>query len=194
MKYLISLLLGMAVGAALLGVAVVYNPMLGAQTVSPLAVTDARVAVFNYSAVSTDNLVLTNDGLQRREPFPENVLQLWEKPIRQTELMATVVRDARNEPVGLGIKFSSASERTSVLNGELLADSAWYIYMPGRGSLFVEQTENYWDFARDVVLPAYRSSANTWKGSWTGNLTAGPGALRTAHTHRGGRIAARAGP
>lgn len=180
MKYLISLLLGFAVGAALLIVGVIYNPMLGSQPVSPLSVTDSRTAVFSYSPVPEDNLVLTNDGLHRRDPWPEDVLQLWERPIRQSELMATVLRDARNQPVGLGIKFSSVSERTKLLNGALLVDSAWYIYVPGRGSLFVEQYENYWDYTRDIVIPAYRSSANIWRGNWLGNTTAGPGSLRTA--------------
>lgn len=185
MKYLISLLLGFAIGAALFVVVVIYNPMLDSQNVSPLSVTDARTAVFNYSAVTTDNLVLTNDGLRRRDPYPEDVLQLWERPIRQSEVMATVLHDARNQPVGLGIKFSSVSERTKVLNGELLVDSVWYIYVPGRGSLFVEQQENYWDYARDIVIPAYRSSANVWKGNWIGNITAGPGSLRTARVTGG---------
>lgn len=185
MKYLISLLLGFAIGAALFVVGVIYNPMLESQNVSPLSVTDARTAVFNYSAVATDNLVLTNDGLRRRDPYPEDVLQLWERPIRQSEVMATMLHDARNQPVGLGIKFSSVSERTKVLNGELLVDSAWYIYVPDRGSLFVEQYENYWSYARDIVLPAYRNSANVWRGNWLGNITAGPGALRTARVTGG---------
>ena len=49
-----------------------------------------------------------------------------------------------------------------------------------RGSLFVEQTENYWNFLRKIVLPAYWSSANHCKGVWNGNMTVGPGALGTA--------------
>lgn len=180
MKYFISLLLGFIVGVALLVAGVVYNPILEKQTVSPLSVTDAQTAVFSYSAVATDQLIFTNDGLSRRDPFPGDVLQLWERPIRQSEVMATVLHDARNQPAGLGIKFSSASERTKVLNGELLVDSVWYIYAPGRGSLFIEQSENYWDYARDIVIPAYRNSANIWRGNWLGNITAGPGSLRTA--------------
>jgi predicted RNA methylase len=30
------------------------------------------------------------------------------------------------------------------------------------------------------MIPAYRSSADSWKGVWLGDLTAGPGALGTA--------------
>jgi len=46
--------------------------------------------------------------------------------------------------------------------------------------LFVEQTENYWNFLRNIVVPAYWSTANHWKGVWNGNMTVGPGALGTA--------------
>ena len=80
MKYLVSLLLGFALGAFLLFVGVVYNPVLDSQSISPLSVTDARTTVFNYSGVPTDNLVLTNDGLHRRDPWPDDVLQLWNVP------------------------------------------------------------------------------------------------------------------
>ena len=92
----------------------------------------------------------------------------------------TVLKDSRNNPAGIGIKFSSDSERTRLINGEALVDSAWHIHLVERGSLFVEQTENYWNFLRKIVLPAHWSSANHWKGIWNGNMTVGPGALGTA--------------
>ena len=44
----------------------------------------------------------------------------------------------------------------------------------------MEQTENYWNFLRNIVVPAYWSMANHWKGVWNGNMTVGPGALGTA--------------
>ena len=74
----------------------------------------------------------------------------------------------------------SASESTRLFEGKALVNSIWYVYLPGRGSFFVEQTENYWGYLREIVFPAYRNSANTWKGTWLGNVTAGPGALGTA--------------
>jgi hypothetical protein len=80
----------------------------------------------------------------------------------------------------LGIKIASAGEGTRLLGGKVLINSVWYVYLPGRGSFFVGQTENYWDYLRDIVLPAYRSSAGIWKGIWTGNTTVGPGASGTA--------------
>lgn len=180
MKYLIVLLLGLFVGAAVFAAGLIYNPFLVDRGLSPLSVTDSEVISLSFSSVPSDAIVFTNDGESRVKPFPEKVLQLWEPSIRLTSATATVMRDARSRTAGIGIKFSSRSERTRLLRGEAIIDSVWYVYLPGRGSLFIEQSENYWTFLREVGLPAYRSSANNWKGSWIGDLTVGPGALGTA--------------
>jgi hypothetical protein len=94
--------------------------------------------------------------------------------------MATVLKDSRNQTVGIGIKFSSESESSNILNGEIIVDSVWHIYLPGRGSLFVEQQENFWGYLREIVIPAYWSSGDSWRGTWNGNTTSGPGAIGTA--------------
>ncbi len=180
MKYIVALLAGLLIGAALFGLGVIYNPFLGKQELSPLAVTDAPTLVLTYSGVASESIAYTNDGESRTQPYPEKVLQLWEQTIRQTSATATLLRDGRNQAAGIGIKFSSAADETRLLSGRALVNSIWYVYLPGRGGLFIEETENYWDFLRDIVVPGYRSSANTWAGSWIGNMTAGPGALGTA--------------
>lgn len=180
MKYVLALVFGVLFGVALFAVGIVYNPFIGKLGLSPLAVTDSPTVTLNYSSLAEDSIVYTNDGESRVEPYPEKVLQLWEKSIRQTVVMATVLADGRNQPVGIGIKISSASEETDLLSGRALVDSVWYVYLPGKGALFVEQSENYWGYLRDVVLPAYRSSTKIWKGAWNGNITSGPGALGTA--------------
>lgn len=180
MKYFFSLLVGMAVGVAAFFALLYYNPLTSQNSLSPLSVSDKELISLNYSAVAADALIYTNDGESRAAPHPAKVLQLWEPPIRSTDAMATVLADSRNQEVGLGIKFSSDSERTNILNGEAIVDSVWHIYLPGRGSLFVEQSENYWGYLREIVLPAHWSSGDNWRGIWNGNITVGPGALGTA--------------
>lgn len=179
-KYLLSLLTGMLVGVGLLFLGLYYNPLTAHDNLSPLSVTDNELISLNYSAVAADSLVYTNDGESQIAPHPAKVLQLWELPIRRTTAMATVLNDSRGQLAGIGIKFSSASERTSVLDGQALVDSVWHIYLPERGSLFVEQTENYWAYIREIVLPARWSSSDSWRGTWRDNITSGPGALGTA--------------
>ena len=179
-KYVAGMFLGIVLGV-LAAVALLYfNPLAARNPLSPLSVSNNSILSLGYSAVPTDSIVYTNNGESRVQPHPEKVRELWEAPIRLTEVLVTVVTDSRNKPAGIGIKYSSESEDTRIINGEALVNSAWHIHLLERGSLFVEQTENYWNFLRNIVLPAYWSSSNHWKGVWNGNMTAGPGALGTA--------------
>jgi hypothetical protein len=189
MKYAVSLLLGLVLGAALFVAGLLYNPFVADRGLSPLAVTNAEVITLSFANIPVESIVYTNDGESMQAPYPEKVLQLWEAPIRSTSAMATVMRDARNQVAGIGVKFSSDSESTRLLTGEAIVDSVWYVYLPEHGSLFIEQTENYFPFVREVAFPAWRSSASSWRGNWLGNLTAGPGALGTAAVTGGsGRV------
>jgi hypothetical protein len=188
-KYVIALVIGFLVGAALFVLGMLYNPFFADRGLSPLLVTDAEVITLNFSNVPGEAIVYTNDGESLQAPNPEKVLQLWEAPIRLTSAMATTMRDGRNQVAGFGVKFTSMSESTRLFNAEAIVDSVWYLYLPEHGSMFLQQTENYWTFLRDVAFPAWRSSANTWRGNWLGNLTAGPGALGTALVSGGsGRV------
>ena len=188
MKYIIALVLGLAVGIAAFVALLYFNPLTSQNKLSPLSVSSNDVFTLNYSAVATDALVYTNDGESQVAPNPAKVLQLWEPPIRRTDAMATVVLDSRNQPAGIGIKFSSDSESSRILNGEAIVDSVWHIYLPGQGSLFVQQQENYWSYIRDIVIPARWNSGDNWRGTWNGSITAGPGALGTARVTGGSGV------
>ena len=179
MKYLVSLVVGFVIGVLLFTYLVYANPLHPQNLISPLTVSDNSVMVLSYSTVARDTLVYTNNGEATVAPKPVKVLRLWEGPVRRTTAMATVLTDSRGRTAGIGVKLSSDSERTNLLQGRALVDSVWHIYLPERGSLFIEQTENYWEYLRNVVLPAHRSSGDNWRGEWRGNVTAGPTALDT---------------
>lgn len=181
MKYLITLLLGIVAGALLFGLALIYNPLAVDNPLSPLSVTDAEVISLSYSVVPSESILYTNNGEALQAPHPPKVPQLWEAPVRQTAGMIAIMNDARGEPAGIGVKLSSRSESSQLLSGEAIVDSAWYIYLPAHGGFFLGQTENYWEFLRQVAFPAWRSGTNTWRGTWAGDVTSGPGALGTAH-------------
>jgi len=189
MKYIVSLVLGLIVGVSLFVAGLLYNPFLADRGLSPLSVTKAEVITLSFANVPAESIAFTNDGESLHGPYPEKVLQLWEAPIRRTSAMTTVMRDGRNQVAGIGVKFASDSESTRLFSGEAITNSVWYIYLPEHGSLFIEQTENYFPFIREVAFPAWRSSANSWRGSWLGDLTAGPGTLGTAAVTGGsGRV------
>ena len=179
-KYVIALIAGILVGIAAFLALVYFNPLTSRHDLSPLAVSSDEMMVLKYSGVAADSLIYTNDGESQVAPYPARVLQLWEAPIRHTVVRAVVLADAQNEPVGLGIKISSESEQTSILKGQALVDSVWHLYLPGRGSMFIEEQENYWSYLRDIVVPARWSSSDSWRGIWQGNTTSGPGALGLA--------------
>lgn len=179
MKYLIALVLGLASGALLGAALLVFNPTVKSPGLSPLEVNGKSLLRLSYSGVTEASIAYTNNGESAARPYPSRILQLWEAPIRKTDLLVARLQTARGEFAGLGIKFMSDSESSSLVHGQALVDSDWHVVMPGRGTLFVSQSENYWSYLKGVVLPAYRSSAKSWKGVWNGNITAGPGALGT---------------
>jgi len=185
MRVFVVLFLGIAVGACIAVAFLFYNPFTAQASLSPLSVSEQQQISLSYSAVAENSILFTNDGESRVAPYPAKVLQLWEAPVRQTTMLVAPMHDARNELAGFGIKFSSWSERTNLLDGKALMDSAWYIYMPEQGSLFIEQSENHWSFLREIVASAYMSSGDNWRGRWLGTITDGPGALGTARV-RGG--------
>ena len=180
MKYLVSFVFGLLVGAVLAALGLYHNPFTATRSLTPLDVSAGEILILNFSRVADDLLVVSNDGERAVSPRPPAVQQLWEPAVRQTALTIAPLSDARGNEVGVGIEFESRSESTRLWAGEALVDSIWHVVLPGRGSLVVAQQENYWDFLRDVVVPAYRSSADSWRGTWYGNTTSGPGALGTA--------------
>lgn len=185
MKYVVALLLGFAAGVALFCAALYFNPFAIQPKISPLAVTSERLLNLSFATVPAETLVFTNDGESVPAPHPAKVPQLWEKTIEDTRATVVILDDSRGQPAGIGIKFSSDSEDTRLLNAEALADSVWHIYLPGRGTMFIDQRENYWAYLHDVVAQARWSSADNWRGAWTGVTTVGPNALGTARVTGG---------
>jgi hypothetical protein len=184
MKFLLTLVLGIACGVLIALALLLYNPV-ARESLSPLSVSEHAQFNLNYSTVVGDSIALTNNGERPVAPKPAKISQLWESPIRKSNVLVTYLRDGRGNPIGVGIKYSSLSEDTSPLRGEIMVDSVWHVVLPARGTLMIGQTENYWNYLREVVLPAYWSSADSWKGKWHGTLSSGPGALGTAFVFGG---------
>jgi hypothetical protein len=179
MKYFIALVVGMITGVLMLALLMYYNPFSAASTVSPLSVTDERILALQFSAVPEEMLLYTNDGESTSLPHPDGAAELWEAPVRDTRVQVALLADSRGVHAGIGVKFASNSEETRVLNSEAIVDSAWHLYLPERGTLFIGQRENYWSYLRDIVVKARTNSASNWRGAWTAVTTSGPNALGT---------------
>ena len=185
MKYAISLLLGFICGAVLFVFGMYFNPFAETLMVSPLAVSQDEQLDFTYTAVPGETILYTDNGESIVNTHPDRVAELWEPTVVNTRIAVTVLNDGRGELAGLGIKFSSDSEETALINSKALVNSAWHIYVPGRGTLFVDQIENYWSYLREIVVPARWSSGDNWKGAYFRIMTHGPGALGTARVTGG---------
>lgn len=184
MKYLVALVLGILTGGALFAVGLYYNPFTGQPTVSPLAVTEDRVLDLSYSAVPAESILFTDHGDSNVEPRPDRVSELWEPSVVDTQILVTSLQDSRGG-IGVGIKFSSHSEASAPLHGEALVNSVWHVYIPDQGTFMIDQTENYWSYLRDIVIPASLSSGDSWRGSFHRITTSGPGSLGTARVTGG---------
>lgn len=180
MKHVLGFLAGTLVGVVLCVVALYYNPLADVRATSPLAISEQALIDLSYSAVPAESIAFTNDGESKTPPHPETIAELWEPAIKRTKVLVTLLSDRPGSTAGIGIKYSSDSERTRLLASEAMVDSAWHVYLPGRGTFFIDQTENVWSYLRNIVIPARWNSAHNWRGAWFGIVTAGPGALGTA--------------
>jgi hypothetical protein len=185
MKYAISILVGFVVGAILFVGGFYFNPFTEQLVVSPLAVARDQQLDFTYTAVANESILYTDHGESNVKPHPDRVAELWEPAIADTSIAVTVLEDGRGDVAGIGIKFSTDSEQTALIRSEILYNSAWHIYAPGEGTLFIDQVENYWSYLREVVVPARWSSGDNWRGTFFRIMTQGPFALGTARVTGG---------
>ncbi len=185
MKYVISLLLGALLGASLFSLALYYNPFAAQSTISPLSITQDRVINLSYSAVANDAILYTDDGESIIATRPDRVADLWELAVIDTRIFVTTLHSARGGVVGIGFKMSSDSEQTSLINANAEVNSVWHVYLPGQGTFLIDQSENYWSYIHDIVIPARWSSGDNWKGSFHKIMTSGPGALGIARVTGG---------
>lgn len=185
MKYALTLLGGIVVGVALFAIGMYYNPFAEQLMVSPLAVSNEEQLDFSFTAVPGETILYTDNGETSVTPHPDRVAELWEPTIVDTRLVVNLLNDGRGEVAALGIKFSSDSEQSSLIGSRALVNSAWHIYVPQRGTLMIDQVENYWSYLREIVVPARWSSGDNWMGSYFRIVTDGPNALGTARVTGG---------
>ncbi len=185
MKYFVSLLIGFLTGGFLFALGFYFNPFMNQLAISPLAVTNEQVIDLSFSAVPQDGILYTDAGESVVIPHPKRVAKLLEPAVSDTRIFVTELQDGGGKFAGIGIKFSSKSELTRLIEGAALANSVWHVYLPGRGTFLIDQTENFWPYIRDVRIPARLSSGENWRGAFHSIMTNGPSALGTARVSGG---------
>ena len=73
MKYLVSLVIGMLLGATLFAAGMYYNPFAERQAVSPLAMSNDEHLDFTYTAVPGETILYTDNGESIISTHPDRV-------------------------------------------------------------------------------------------------------------------------
>ncbi len=171
MKTIIAFLVGLALGVALVVAAIFYNPWAANNDLVPLK-EDSSALTLRFAGHVGGALVHLNSGLERLPQVPADAERLWHSTHKGNHVLLHVLENSAGEIAGYGVKMAAWSEDSRVLPPRALVASNWNVVVPGLGSFFVAQNENYWPLLREVILPA--TQQGEWKGSFAGDLTVGP--------------------
>jgi hypothetical protein len=170
---LASLLIG-ASGALALSVA---NPFGARPRTAALTETSADGSTREtfYFHAPEDGIAATHDGQQSKpvKPFPQGVGLLDDPNLRQGFVLLAKARNRDGEVVGFASEMEEVAPESNILQGRMQMLSTWTLELPGRGTLFMYETEDASEFARKVVMPALLLG-KTWDEPWTFTTTSGP--------------------
>lgn len=168
MKYVISLLVGLIMGAASAAAVLYFNPLTQRQS-SPLGNPELSL---RYRLSGSDMWLSTHDDRLAIPVVPSDVSLLFEEGIRGTWLSAYRLRaDSVPLPVA-ATRISIPSPDSELLRTGLLVEDYWLVSVPGAGSLLVHAESNQWPLLRDTLVNV----------DWLGRDYAGP---RKYHPTRG---------
>ncbi|MEM7278861.1 MAG: hypothetical protein AAF385_12120, partial [Pseudomonadota bacterium] len=174
MKALIGLLLGFVAGVVLVLAALYYAPFNSSNERVPIANEGPGILQLQTGSHLGGAVAYTNSGLERLPVSPANIEQLLYPANRGAHMAVHAMRNEQGEIVGLGVKMFAWSDESRLLFGKVLSNSVWNVMLPGTGSYFVAETENYWPFVKNVALPAWQASDTGWQGDFTEDTTVGP--------------------
>jgi hypothetical protein len=170
----LALLLGLLVG--FVGAAAIFTRTIDHSERSRRALEtfpdDGSVQWF-FLDVPGHEVALTHGGLVPMAPFPAGIAPLTERNVRLGLGLVTKLRDVTDEVVGFATELEAASPATNLVQGRIMTDTFWTVVIPGRGTLFLHETEDNWNLMTRIALPALLTRRD-WTGDWTNVNTVGP--------------------
>lgn len=169
MKYILTLVSGLLVGA-FLGLAVLYlNPLTTREVAQP----GTGDWTLSYGSPVSGGLAFTHGGQSRLPIHPAGIPELWENTINK--MLLSVFRISSSDgQTGIASRLSLPSESTELLRRGVIVSDHWLISIPGEGSLFVDADSNLWPFVKRDVLPVWYLG-RSWGGPQSYGPTIGPG-------------------
>lgn len=154
MKTLVAMA-GLLVGALLGTALLMVNPIALMQP-RPVALAGA-VHTLGWSG--SDGFLgfeLTPRGLLGASGGRAPAREFTEPGIRHARVEAVLLPGDGTLPPALGLRLSALSEANSLLKASLGISAHWNIVWPGRGSVLLSGSENYWAPLRDGLWSAVR--------------------------------------
>lgn len=118
-------------------------------------------------------VALSHGGAVPFATMPVGEPLIPEPVIRAGLALITRVHDERGEIVGVATELEAGHEDSNLLAGRLMTHTTWTVVLPGRGGLFLYQTEDNWKLATRIIGPAVLGG-ESWKGAWHHLNTLGP--------------------
>ncbi len=169
MKYLLTLILGLLLGAILGVVALYLNPLTLQENAQP----GAGGWRLTYGSPIIGGLAFTHGGQSRLPSHPAGIPELWENTINKAAL-SVIPLSAPDGQRGVASRVSVPSEATEFLRRGFIMTDHWLVTFPNEGSLFVDSDSNLWPFVKRDVLPVW-FLGRPWDGPRDYSPTAGPG-------------------
>lgn len=172
MRVVLVFLAGMLLGLALVVAALWFNPLDRGAIDVPIDPSE-RSLVLAYDSPISGSLYYANSGVEGVPGNPAIVDPLDYPAQRGAHVAVQPFMNQRGDVVGIGIKHFALAESSQLAPPRVTIASAWQVLIPGAGSFFVAQEENYWPFLQEVLIPAALGDGS-WRGRYAGDTTIGP--------------------
>lgn len=174
MKYVLVILLGLAIGAAAGGAVLYYNPLTDSEAPQP----GPGDRALHYGLPDQMlGLALGENALLPTGSSGDG--GLWEDTVDRAALLGLVLEDTTNRPAAVASRLLAGSPETDLLLRGVLLSDYWLVTFPDEGTLFVRTDTNLWPFLKETLLPVW-VFGRPWSGPVEYRPTAGPGMQNTA--------------
>lgn len=122
-----------------------------------------------------DGIAATHDGHPSKpvKVFPTGIGLLNDPNLRSGFVLLAKARNSAGEVVGFASEMEEVAPQSNIMQGRMQMLSTWTLELPGRGTIFMYETEDASEFAKKVIVPAL-TLGRTWDQPWSFTTTTGP--------------------
>ena len=118
-------------------------------------------------------IALTHGELFPMDAIPPGIRHLDHLNLASGLAVMAWLHDESGKAVGFASELEQMHEDSQLLTGRLMTHTSWTLIIPGRGAIFLYQTENNFRLAKEIMLPMM-IKGETWHGKFNSLNTFGP--------------------